>query len=157
MLYQETIKITNTNAKRMLGQCKEAGISLFELSAKPKKGKMKQANQLQIVDDMDYIEEYKQWELSIMKKMDDIFERPNLKEAFNSKGSPKEIKTLTVSNIQKHITKVLLPQIYFLEIIINEIDTYKIAETIESSKTILQKIGFRNFNTDSTERAYNYQ
>lgn len=132
MIYQETLTIQNNKAKRILELCKNLGIEMydsFKNNSNAKEGKS------QISKINEYLAEYYRWTNLTKSHLDDMFLTPRILLEFDKKDV---FGTSFQMNIQSHIENVLAPQIYFIEIIINEMKNYKY---VDKNNTQIEKSG----------------
>lgn len=137
MIYQETVTIPNNKAKAILELCKRMGIDLFDSydrrdNATPTEPSMKKIN--------DYLVEYNNWAKLTKEHLKNIFLTPRMSIEFDKKDV---FGTTYHMNIQAHLESVLVRQIYFVELIINEIKEY----TFVDKKPALEKSIFKKMIT----------
>lgn len=135
MIYNETLVIQNTKAKRILELCKSLGIELFDSYNKPDKFKGKSSPS--VINE--YLVEYFQWAGLVKEHLNKMFLTPRLQIEFDKKDV---FGTTFRLNIQAHIENVLAQQIYFLEIIISEMKKYNFVDskTTAEHPNLIQKI-----------------
>jgi len=135
MIYNETVVIQNTKAKRILELCKSLGIELFDTYNK--KYSLKEQSSADKINN--YLVEYFQWSSLVKGHLENMFLTPRISIEFDKKDV---FGTTFHLNIQAHIENVVAQQIYFLEIIISEIMKYKFtdAKAVSEERSIIQKI-----------------
>ena len=136
MIYQETIVIQNNKAKRILELCKSLGIEIYDSHNKKYRNRKNKSKTEQINE---YLTEYYQWSNLTKGHLKDIFLTPRMLLEFDKKDV---FGTTFQMNISSHLDNVLAHQIYFLELIINEIKNYTYSDNQESveKQNVLQRI-----------------
>ncbi len=136
MIYQETITIPNNKAKRILELCKRLGIELFDTYDGKEKSNQRNTSVKQINE---YLTEYYSWSKLTSGHLENIFLTPRTLTEFAKKDV---FGTTFRLNIQAHLDSVLVHQIYFVELIINEIKEYKFIadKTATEKQSLLKKI-----------------
>ena len=123
MIYQETITIQNNKAKRILELCKSLGIEIYD-SYNKKYRNSKTKSKIEQINE--YLAEYYQWSNLTKGHLKDIFLTPRMILEFDKKDV---FGTTFQMNIESHLENVLAHQIYFLELIINEMKNYKFIDS----------------------------
>ena len=136
MIYQETINIPNKKAKAILELCKRLGIELFDAYDGKEKSNQRNSSVQQINE---YLTEYYSWYKLTSGHLEKIFLTPRIPTEFAKKDV---FGTTFRLNIQAHLDSVLVHQIYFIELIINEIKEYKFTadKTATERQGLLKKI-----------------
>lgn len=136
MIYQETITIQNNKAKRRLELCKSFGIEIYDAFDKKYRDKKTKSKTQQINE---YLAEYYRWSNLTKGHLKDIFLTPRILLEFDKKDV---FGTTLQLNIESHLENVLAHQIYFLELVINDIKNYKYVDGQESpeKQNMLQRI-----------------
>ena len=122
MIYQETLTIQHNKGKRILELCKSLGIEIYDTFTK-KVQSLNDANKAQITNE--YLAEYYRWTNLTKSHLEEIFLTPRILLEFDKKDV---FGTTFQLNLQSHIDNVLAQQIYFIELIINEMKNYKVVD-----------------------------
>jgi len=151
MIYNETIVIQKNKAKRILELCKNEGIELFDSINDKSRGitgtSMKNF-QKQVENDTTSIFA---WSEKTRDKIEEIFLTPRLVIEFNKKNKLEEAFPTNPYGLQEVVKKALLRQIYFLEIVINEIDEYRITAKTKNKAIDVQTLGLKNYSANLTD------
>lgn len=133
--YQETITIQNNKAKRILELCKSFGIEIYDSYNKKYRNKKTKSDAEQVNE---YLVEYYRWSNLTKGHLKDIFLTPRILLEFDKKDV---FVTTMQLNIQSHLEAVLAHQLYFIELIINEIKHYKYVDKQEltDKQNVFQK------------------
>ena len=119
MVFNETLTIQNNKGKRILELCKSLGIEIYD--SFKSKGNVK-VGRSQNDKINEYLAEYYRWTNLTKSHLEEMFLTPRIRLEFDKKDV---FGTSFQLNIQAHIENVLAPQIYFIELIINEMKNYK--------------------------------
>ena len=119
MVYQETLTIQNNKAKRILELCKSLGIEIYDSFKSKGNVKVGRSKNDKINE---YLAQYYRWTNLTKSHLEEMFLTPRILLEFDKKDV---FGTSFQLNIQAHIENVLAPQIYFIELIINEMKNYK--------------------------------
>jgi len=122
MIYQETLTIQHNKGKRILELCKSLGIEIYDTFSK-KVYILDESNKAQITNE--YLAEYYRWTNLTKSHLEELFLTPRILLEFDKKDV---FGTTFQLHIQAHVDNVLAQQIYFLELIINEMKNYKVVD-----------------------------
>ena len=151
MIYNETIVIQNNKARRILEGCKKEGIELYDsINNKSRSIMGISMNNLQKQVEKDATR-VSVWSEKTRDKIEEIFLTPRLVIEFNKKNKLEEEFPTNPYGLHVVVKKALLRQIYFIEVIINDIGNYKIKRSINSNKVELEKFGLTNFNVETSK------
>jgi len=151
MIYNETIVIQNNKAKRILEMCKKEGIELYDsINNKSRSitGTSMKIFQKQVENDAAMVSV---WSEKTRDNIEELFLTPRIVIEFNKKNKLEDEFPTNPYGLQAVVKKALLRQIYFIEVIINEINEYKTTAKMETNEVDVQTFGLTNNNANSTE------
>lgn len=151
MRYNETIIIRSNKAKRILEIRKHEGIELYNsIDDKSQSATGVSLKNFQKQTEKD-LTMFSEWTEITKNRMKEIFLTPRLIIEFNKKNKLENEFPTNPYGLQMLMKQALLQQIYFLEVIINEVHNYRTTEKMKSNKMETQAFGLTNFNMDSSK------